>query len=91
MADIIRKLNEKGIIAERKSIYDDLAALRRFGIDVVSRREKVVEYAIGQRDFEYSELMLLVDVIQGSRFLTEKKSEELILKVRKLTSKPFSY
>jgi predicted DNA-binding transcriptional regulator YafY len=50
----------------------------------------VVEYAIGKRNLEYSELLLLVDTVQSSRFLTEKKSKQLILKLRKLTSKPLS-
>ncbi|MDR1184880.1 MAG: WYL domain-containing protein [Coriobacteriales bacterium] len=87
MAEILTKLEEKGVDAERKSVYDDLDALRRWGIDIVTRRGKTTEYARGVRDFELPELMLLVDAVQSSRFLTDKKCRELIAKLRSLTSR----
>jgi predicted DNA-binding transcriptional regulator YafY len=88
MADILDRLDEHDIKAERKSIYDDLETLRRFGIDIITDKNgKTTNYYIGNRDFEYPELTLLVDAVQSSRFLTEKKSNALIRKIENLTSK----
>ncbi len=87
MAEIIRALETYGVSADRKSIYDDLEALRVLGIDVVG--EKVGRqycYHVGAKQFEIAELKLLVDAIQCSRFITEKKSNELIKKLTGLAS-----
>jgi predicted DNA-binding transcriptional regulator YafY len=86
MAQIIDKLDERGIKAERKSIYDDIALLRDFGLDIITRKTQITEYYIGSREFEYPELTLLVDAVQSSRFLTEKKSRALISKLETLAS-----
>ncbi len=84
---IIGELNKVGISAERKSIYDDLEYLRIFGIDICVKRTKTTGYFIANRDFELPELKLLVDIVQASKFITEKKSIELISKIGKLTSR----
>jgi predicted DNA-binding transcriptional regulator YafY len=72
--------------ASRRSIYDDIEALRKFGLDVMLRPGKGGGYYIKRRDFELAELKLLVDAVQSSRFVTGKKSRELIDKLAKLTS-----
>lgn len=84
--EIIEKLAAYGINAERKSIYDDLRLLENYGLDICSERTKTVRYYIGERDFELPELKLLVDAVQSSKFITEKKSRELIKKVGALAS-----
>lgn len=84
--EIISELEAYGITAERKSIYDDLRILETFGLDICSEKSKTVKYYIGSRDFQISELKLLVDAIQSSKFITEKKSLELIKKVEALSS-----
>ena len=38
MQEILAKLEEQGIRAERKSIYDDMETLRDFGMDIHYRR-----------------------------------------------------
>ncbi|MDR0886650.1 MAG: WYL domain-containing protein [Clostridiales Family XIII bacterium] len=86
MAQIIARLAQHGIAAERKSIYDDIDTLRAFGYDVLMRKFKFTEYYIGSREFEHPELTLLVDAVQSSKFLTEKKSNALIRKLESLTS-----
>jgi predicted DNA-binding transcriptional regulator YafY len=86
MADIIDRLDEHGIKAERKSIYDDIALLCDFGLDIIKRKTSSTEYYIGSRDFEHTELTLLIDAVQSSKFLTEKKSAGLIRKLGALTS-----
>ena len=83
---MIEELSKYGISAERKSIYDDLEYLKLFGVDLCSRKTKTHDYFIGSRDFELPELKLLVDSVQSSKFITRKKSMELISKIEKLTS-----
>ena len=79
--ELIDMLARQGITAERKSIYSDIRALQDFGIDILNRRGKDGGYYIGSRNFELPELKLLIDAVQSSRFLTEKKSRELIKKL----------
>lgn len=86
-AELIAWLELQGVSAERKSIYDDMETLRAFGLDVVKvRRGNSSGWYLGERAFQLPELRLLVDSIQSSRFLTRKKSLELIGKLEKLTS-----
>jgi predicted DNA-binding transcriptional regulator YafY len=85
--ELILMLSENGISAERKSIYHDMEVLREFGIDIENRREKPAGYYVASRDFELPELKLLVDAVQCARFITKKKSKELIRKLEDLTSK----
>ena len=83
---MIEELSRYGISAERKSIYDDLEYLKLYGIDLCSRKTKTHDYFVASRDFELPELKLLVDSVQSSKFITYKKSMELISKIEKLTS-----
>ena len=85
--DIVSYLDSKGINAERKSLYDDFEQLKLFGADILSvRKNRSVGYYLASRTFEVSELKLLVDAVQGSRFITQKKSAELIKKLGSLCS-----
>ncbi|MBE6470503.1 MAG: WYL domain-containing protein [Coriobacteriaceae bacterium] len=86
MSQIIERLAEEGVEAERKSIYRDFEVLRECGYDVVKRTGRPTEYALGQREFEYPELLLLVDAVQSSRFLTTRKSRQLLQRIKGLTS-----
>lgn len=86
MADILSMLEDNGISAERKSVYDDIEALKVAGYDVLYRRESPSGYYIGSREFELPELKLLVDSVQASKFITVKKSRELISKLQHLCS-----
>ena len=63
---LIGELDLRGIRAERKSVYDDLEALRLFGLDVQSRKGRSPGWFVGRREFELPELKLLVDVVQSS-------------------------
>lgn len=82
---LIEKLQARGITAERKSIYDDLETLRRQGYDIELRRGQ--GYYLGEREFQLAELKLLVDAVQSSRFLTDRKSMALIGKLSALASR----
>ena len=84
--EIIESLGSMGITAERKAIYDDIEVLRAFGMDIELRKEKQFRYYLVSRDFELPELKLLVDSVQSSKFITHKKSMELIGKLESFTS-----
>lgn len=87
MSQIIAELAKYDIEAQRKSIYDDLAALDDFGIEII--KEQIgfrTYYHCGSRDFEIAELKILVDAIQSSKFISEKKTRELISKLEKSVS-----
>ena len=87
VAQMIEYLERQDISAERKSIYDDMEALRLFGLDVQTvRTGSATGYFIGEREFQLPELKLLVDSVQSSKFITGKKSLELIEKLEALTS-----
>lgn len=78
---------EYGMSADRRTIYDEIHILEDFGIDIVQLKGKTPGYYVASRDFELPELKLLVDAVQSSKFITEKKSSELIAKLEQLCSK----
>lgn len=84
---IIAQLDAAGVRAERRAIYDDIQTLREWGMDIVCRKGKTFDYFLASRTFELPELKLLVDAVQSSKFLTEKKSAQLIGKLESLTSR----
>ncbi len=90
MPQIIEKLALQGISAERKSIYRDIAALREFGYDIEVYHRAPVEYAMTSRPFEISEIVMLIDAVQGSRHLTQSKSDALVRRLKTFASKPQS-
>ena len=81
-AELLTMLEQQhNITCDRKTVYSDIAALQDYGIDIVSLPGKNGGYYIASRNFELPELKLLIDAVQSSRFLTEKKSRELIEKL----------
>ena len=87
MAQLLEMLERVEIHAERKSVYDDLQLLRQFGVDVETTQSRTTGYYIASRQFEMPELKLLVDAVQSSKFITSKKSVQLIRKIEQLTSR----
>lgn len=86
MPQLIENLEQYGIAAARKALYEDIEALKAFGADIIYEKGKAGGYKIVSRNFELPELKLLADAVSSSRFLTEKKSNELIKKLETLTS-----
>ena len=87
MPQIISKLAAYGVNADRKTIYQDIALLRDFGLDILTSQDgRNYYYYLGARDFELAELKLLVDSVQSSKFISEHKSRELIKKIESLAS-----
>lgn len=86
MNDILERLEEKGISAERKSIYRDMEVLRDFGLQIYTLPHRPVEYTLSRQGFTLPELNLLLDSVQSNRFLDERTSEELEEKIRNMAS-----
>lgn len=88
MPEIMSALNEYEITADRKTIYADLKDLEQLGIEIegepVGNR---YHYHVISRSFELPELKLLVDAIQSSKFITERKTNALIKKLETLVSR----
>ena len=87
MEQILSWLEANAEVSNRKTVYEDLAWLRDQGLDIRSvRMGRGMGYYIGSRAFALSELKLLVDAVQSSKFITESKSISLIGRIEKLGS-----
>ena len=87
MEEILSALEDAGISAERKALYRDFDALCKAGIEVSRQRCKPVRYYLAKRPFTRSELLLLVDAVQGSKFITARQSASLVRAIKSLGSK----
>ena len=85
-ADIIKYLEEKGIFAERKSVYDDIVALEYYGADIIKTDTPKVGWFIGEKEFETPEIFLLCDAVRSAKFISAKKTRELINKLNSMLS-----
>ncbi len=87
LPEIQQLLEEKDVTVDRKALYRDFRALNNLGIEVISQRTgNKCEYYVANKTFDLAELKLLVDSIQCSKFITEKKSKNLIEKIGNLVS-----
>lgn len=89
MPQIIDRLEDYGIHADRKTLYLDFAELNKMdGLEIVTVKEgRNTYYHMGQRLFELPELKLLVDSVQAAKFITDRKSDMLIHKLEHLVSR----
>ena len=85
-AQLIEELEKLDIKAERKSIYQDIQTLEDMGVDVVKQTKHPKGYYIAGREFELAEVKMLVDIVQAARFLTPRKSREMVRKLEGLVS-----
>lgn len=87
MSQIRDELRKYDVIADRKSLYDDLEQLSVLGLEVTGEQDgRNYRYHVTDKQFEIAELKLLVDAIQSSKFITERKSAELIRKLEQSAS-----
>ena len=86
VSDLIDYLAGLGITAERKSIYRDIQAIEELGYEIIQVHDKRFTYYLAEREFETAELRTLADAVASSRFITKKKSSELIKKLEALTN-----
>lgn len=83
--ELIRELARYDVAAERKSIYDDIALLQdSLGLNI--EHDKGRGYRLCEQEFDLAELKMLVDAVQSSRFISAAKSDDLIRKLKALTS-----
>ena len=88
LQQIAEKLAAYDVNADRKTLYQDFEELQRFGLDIISeKRGRNTYYYLGSREFELPELKLLVDSVQAAKFITDRKSRELIRKLEGLVSR----
>ncbi|MBQ9870878.1 MAG: WYL domain-containing protein [Eubacterium sp.] len=87
MPEIITKLEHYDIEATRKTIYDDFELLSDYGIEIIKEQKgSKTYYFCGSREFEAAEVKMIVDAIASSKFITAKKSKELIGKMEHMLS-----
>ncbi len=80
-AELCEKLAKRGVTAERKSIYDDIEQLIDFGYDIIKTRSPRAGFFLGARDLELPEVYLLADAVRSAKFITPKKTRELVAKL----------
>jgi hypothetical protein len=84
MQQMLDYLKANGVDAERKSIYTDFQDMEKFGIEVIKEQiGRETYYHVGVREFELAEVKFLIDTIQCAKFITERKSRELIKKIKR--------
>ena len=87
LEQILEELEAAGISAERKALYRDFEALNNAGVEIQRQHVKPVRYFLAKRPFTKSELLLLIDAVQGSRFITARQSTSLVRSIKSLGSK----
>lgn len=85
-AEICGILKEWGVEAERKSIYSDVEMLATYGYDIMKLNGRDGGFFMGSREFELAELKLLIDAVMSSKFITKKKSDQLVKKITSFAS-----
>lgn len=87
MQEIADRLELYGVNADRKTLYKDFSELEKYGLEILSEQVgRNVLYHLVTRKFQLPELKLLVDAVQSSKFITEKKSRQLIKKLESMAS-----
>lgn len=78
-------MGEMGIPCDRRIVTQDVAALNELGYEImVTTVGHEKGYYIEDRSFSVPELKILIDAVQASSFITEKKTRELIEKIAAL-------
>ena len=86
LPQMLAELESKGIPAERKSLYDDLETLRRFGFAIETRKSRCFEYYLAQRPVSQEDLPPLAQAVRQAPFLTRRKAARRIKKLATLGS-----
>jgi len=84
--ELRQKLDARGFTVERKALYKDFDAIREASVPL-EKTGRPPQYYIESRAFEVDEIMILIDAVESAGFMPEKKKEQLIRKLKGLTSK----
>ena len=83
--ELIDVLHKNGFKANRVTVKNDIESLTDAGYDIITEKSgKSNTYHYGAREFDYAQLQMLTDAVSSARFLTEKKSRELVEKLASL-------
>lgn len=83
--ELLARLEKNGVVCDRKTLYQDIAALNSFGYEVICKRgQHSNSYYVVDRSFDVPELRVLIDAVQAASFITERKTAELIAKIAAL-------
>ena len=85
--EICNYLEQNGISAERKSVYSDIEALCEYGYDIIRSFTPKKGFFLASREFEEAEIYLLCDAVRTAKFISPKKTRELVSKLDSMLSK----
>jgi predicted DNA-binding transcriptional regulator YafY len=85
--EICDYLEQNGISAERKSVYSDIEALCEYGYDIIRSFTAKKGFFLASREFEEAEIYLLCDAVRTAKFISPKKTRELVSKLDNMLSK----
>ena len=75
--ELLARLEKNGVACDRKTLYQDIAALNSFGYEVICKRgQHSNSYYVVDRSFDVPELRVLIDAVQAASFITERKTAE---------------
>lgn len=86
--EILNYLEEQGCPINQKTLKRDIDLMNDCGMDIVKIAGKPDKIFWGKRTFDLAELRLLIDAVSSSRFITQRKSEELTDEIISLSSEP---
>lgn len=85
--EIIKLLNQNyGIKCDRRSVKNNVMSLKEMGYDIATDKG----YRLLSREFDDTELRILIDSILFSKSVSTKQAHRLITKLRKLASNYFN-
>ena len=82
--ELMDALEAQGILCDRKTIYEDIDALNLCGYDIINTKGSKSGYFLSGREFELPEVALLTDAVLSADFITRKKTNTLVKKLKGL-------
>ncbi len=76
--EIKNELAKYGVFCERKCLYDDMEALRLFGIDIAATRDRYVRYYVATKKLKIAELKFIIDFLEVCNYLPLQNQNELM-------------
>lgn len=84
-AQIVTHFKDQGVPTDRETVKADVETLNNCGIEIYVSKGRQTKYYFSDRQFELAELKLLVDAVESSKFITSKKSDQLVKKLMSFT------
>lgn len=81
---IIAALKERGIAVSRKTLYEDIELLNKYGYEVLCKKSRSNAYYVLDRKFERSEVQVLLNAVGSAKSLSNKKTVMLMQKLYEL-------